>query len=143
MTRPLYETQNDRAREMDAIRKIAGPNDIVRKLPIRYGVDFLVFRNDVAHAWIEVKCRNNPKDQYPDLMISVAKILEGIKTSQMTGLPFVLVIEWTDVVGTLRIHNTDGFKMGWGGRDDRGDAQDQEPVFHIPTAHFAIRFKKR
>lgn len=143
MARPFYEDENDRRREADVVRKLMSPNDTIQKLPIRYGVDFMIFRNETPFKWVEVKCRNNPKDQYPDLMISVAKIVGGINLSEKTGIPFVLVIDWSDCICSLRIYNTDGFKMSWGGRADRNDAQDMEPVFHIPTAHFATNHKKR
>lgn len=143
MSRPLYETENDRRREADAVRKLLTPNDVIHKLPIRYGVDFIIFRNEAPFKLVEVKCRNNPRDQYPDLMISVAKIVEGIKLSELMGIPFVLVVEWSDCIGSLRIYNTDGMKVSWGGRNDRGDPQDMEPVYHINTAWFATNFKKR
>lgn len=143
MTRPLYETENDRRREADAVRKIIGPKDTVQKLPIRYGIDFVVFRDEKPYKWVEVKCRNNPRSQYDDLMISVAKIHEGIRLSQMTGVPFVLLVEWSDCIGSIRIYNTDGMAISWGGRSDRNDPQDMEPVYHIPTAHFATVFTKR
>lgn len=142
MSRPLYETENDRAKEADVVRKLMSPNDTIHKLPIRYGVDFIMFRNDVPNKWIEVKCRNNPKDKYPDLMISVAKITSGIELSKTTGIPFILVVDWEDCICSLRIYNTDGMSISWGGRQDRDDTQDMEPVYHIPSAHFAVRYKK-
>ena len=56
MARPLYESSDDRIRELAAVnRLLRGTEKTVRKLPIRYGVDFAIITNGEITAWAEVK----------------------------------------------------------------------------------------
>jgi hypothetical protein len=133
MDRPAYEETNERTREMDAIKKILNPNDTVKRLPARYGISFMTFRNDIPHSWVESKLIDIAKGETNTFTIGVAKIVHGIRLSERTGIPFTLVIEWKDIIGTLRVFNTDIMKMQW---------ENDEPVYHIPSAHLATRFMK-
>ena len=140
MARPLYETADDRQRELAAVnRLLRGTEKTVRKLPIRYGVDFAIITNGEITAWAEVKCRNNSSALYPTLMISAAKIWQGVYTSINTGKPFFVVAEWTDKIGFIRIETVKDIKIGFGGRTDRGDTQDIEPVYLIPIKAFKLK----
>lgn len=135
--RPFYETRNDLQNELDALRKIAVRTTPV-KLPLRYEIDFAMVDGDKICAFAEVKCRTNPFGQYPTLMISAAKLISGITLSGMTGCPFWLIVQWTDKVGALEVDSISKWRMSIGGRRDRGDDQDIEPVVHIPTTAFKI-----
>lgn len=135
--RPFYETRKDLQKEISALRKIAVRTTPV-KLPLRYEIDFAMVDGDKICAFAEVKCRTNPFGQYPTLMISAAKLISGITLSGMTGCPFWLIVQWTDKIGALEIDSLSRFTMGIGGRWDRGDEQDIEPVVHIPTSAFKI-----
>jgi len=140
MARPLYETEDDRKRELAAInRLLRGTEKTVRKLPIRYGVDFAIITNGEITAWAEVKCRNNSSALYPTLMISAAKIWQGVYTSINTGKPFFVVAEWTDKIGFTKIETVEGLSLGFGGRTDRNDSQDVEPVYFIPIKIFTMK----
>jgi len=140
MARPLYETADDRQREIAAInRLLRGTEKTVRKLPIRYGVDFAIIKDGEITAWVEVKCRFNESDKYPTLMISAAKIWQGVYTSINTGKPFFVVAEWTDKIGFTKIETVEGLSLGFGGRTDRNDSQDVEPVYFIPIKIFTMK----
>lgn len=135
--RPFYETRKDLQNEIDALRKISVKTTPM-KLPLAYKIDFALMDGDKIVCWAEVKCRTNRYGQYPTLMISMAKLISGITLSGMTGFPFWLIVKWTDKIGALEINGLSKFEMGSGGRRDRGDDQDIEPVCHIPTSAFKI-----
>lgn len=140
MSRPLYETDNDRRKERLAMdRLLMGSNKVFRKLPIRYGVDFAIISDGKIVSWAEVKCRNNSSALYQTLMISAAKIWTGVTLSAQTGKPFFIVAEWTDGIGYLKIPDVSLFDLGFGGRTDRNDAQDMEPVYFIPVELFKMK----
>ena len=59
----------------------------------------------------------------------------------MTGIPFIFVVQFDDYIGVadmsdLYIDAEYYPRVKMGGRDDRGDWQDTEPVIHIPTNKF-------
>jgi hypothetical protein len=140
MARPLYETADDRSRELAAInRLLRNSGKTVRKLPIRYGVDFAVLKEGEITAWVEVKCRFNDSDKYSTLMISAAKVWQGVYTSINTGKPFFVVAEWKDKIGFIKIKTVEGLFLGFGGRSDRNDAQDVEPVYFIDICKFTMK----
>ena len=134
MSKPAYEDVNDRVREMDAIRKILNPDDTVKRLPARYGISFMTLRRGAPHSWVEALCIDTLKEKSETFTIGVAKVIHGIRLAERTGIMFCAVVEWKDVVCSIRIYNTDSMKMKW----DDGD----EPVYHIPSAHLATRFLK-
>ena len=84
--RPIYETQFDLAREnevKDTLKVMWGVE--FNKLPIAYHVDWMVTRNGEAKAFAELKCRNNPRRQYPTLMLSLHKWMHGKDLAKEIG----------------------------------------------------------
>jgi hypothetical protein len=67
-------------------------------------------------------------------MLSLAKIIHGMELARATEKPFLVVVEWNDVVGWHKVEKVHSIRMG--GRVDRGDWQDMEPVVDIPTSEF-------
>lgn len=137
--RPTYETEADRKNEKRVAQKAASAwgGCLAEKLPKQYRADFgFVDSRESVLAWAEVKCRTNEHDRYPTYMLSLAKWLEAERLSQDTGLPFYLLVEFTDGIYYLRVKKLEGISIKMGGRSDRGDAQDREPTVHIPMRHF-------
>ena len=86
-----------------------------------------------------MKCRTNPKDKYPTYMLSLDKWLAGMNMHLFGGLPFVLVVQWSDCIGFLKCVNAiKHITIDMGGRKDRNDSQDIEPVVYIPTNLFKV-----
>lgn len=139
MTRPLYETHIDVKNELAVINTVAvlARMEAV-KLPIRYSVDFALIKDKSIRAWIEVKCRKNQQAAYSTLMISAAKLMDGVNLATQSGRPFFLIVRWTDKLGRLKINDLTNYNLGFGGRKDRSDAQDLEPVYEIPIKQFEI-----
>ena len=104
--------------------------------PVKSAWDYFAVKNRDVLALVEIKCRRNAHDKYPTYMISTEKIHRCLSRSWFTGIPFWLIVAFTDQT-MLWIAN-DGSDVGHtlGGRWDRGDQQDIELVTHIPMEQF-------
>jgi hypothetical protein len=138
MTRPIYERPHDLDAErgiIEAVAAVTGTTPL--KLPRSYSVDFAMLDETGLRAWVEVKRRSNPKAAYPTLLLSARKVMHGLWLAQMSGRPFMLAVQWEDTGPQwLRVEGLDGLMVQAGGRTDRGDSQDVEPVCLFPTASF-------
>lgn len=134
--RPLYETQEDLDREREAIISLcAKTNSRPVKLPISAHADYMMVRDNEAKAIVEVKCRKNNRLAYDTYMISKHKY-EGLLSWTNYGLMPILLVSWADSIGYIRLPCQ--HEIAKGGRTDRGDAQDIEPVVHIKTTDFIL-----
>lgn len=139
MSRPLYENKAHLAKEFALADELAVLWKCeFEKLPIRYGVDYLIMRKGTIVGFCEMKVREYEMDQLERMggfMLSLGKWLEGLRLRDVTGMPFVIAIKlldgiyWHSVTG-----GHDGMKIG--GRKDRGDWQDVEPVVLLKRARF-------
>lgn len=137
--RPIYEGSGDLDNERTVITKLCEEWDMeAAKLPITYNVDYGLFKDSKLRAWVEVKCRSCGIDQYDTYFISAKKILNGVFLSQNTGSPFILAVQWTDALGYINIKSDTKFDIRIGGRRDRNDWQDVEPMAHFSTRDFNI-----
>lgn len=134
--RPLYETREDLGRERKVARYFGRATDSVPvKLPINAHADFIMVREGEAKAVVEIKCRNNSRLAYDTYMISQHKY-EGLLSWEGYGLKPILLVSWTDSVGFISLPCQHTKSIG--GRRDRGDIQDIEPVVHIEIAQFKL-----
>jgi hypothetical protein len=135
--RPIYETDGDLEKEREIGRTLSRAwKATLHKLPRAYNVDWmLVNAQGQAKAFVELKSRSNPSTQYPTLMLSLHKWMHGKAMAKEIGGVFLVVVRWTD---GLYYHRQGDCEVtyGIGGRTDRGDDQDVEPVVHIPTKEF-------
>lgn len=136
-TRPIYETPANIAAENAVSEAISKLWDIkIVKLKRLYPFDRAVIRDKEITGFLEIKCRPNPKDQYPEYMISLDKIRWALEIRQTLGHPCFLAVQWTDQLGIHRIDSKMDYWVGMGGRIDRNDPQDMEPVVMINTKWF-------
>ena len=137
MTRPTYENASDRSAETVAVQKFiksfGGEVDFI-KLPLQYKMDFALTRNGVITALVEVKCHRNKKHAYPTYMISMSKLVAAAGYRSI-GINCILLVQWADAMGWVQMSNED-WSVRVGGRKDRNDWQDIEPVTHIPINEF-------
>ena len=140
MNRPLYESPQDLTNEASLVGICEREwNCKAHKLAIKYGVDFALVRHQIVCAFVEIKARTTPRDRYPTYMISLDKMVRAGDLYSATGLPVFLVVGWTDGAGWTSLHQRDWARdVRIGGRTDRGDAQDTEPVVHIPVFEFKV-----
>jgi len=137
--RPLYENQVSLKNEADtalAVEKAWGADLI--KLSMKNKIDFLLKnKTGKPRAFIEIKNRTCNRGQYPTYMLSLDKWVAGLSLQLYTQLPFILVVSWADEIGYVKCLKTlKDTTIDIGGRVDRGDAQDIEPVIHIPIHLF-------
>ena len=135
--RPTYETSGDLSKETIAIKKFIasfGGSADFAKLPIQYKMDFCLIDNKTIRTFVEVKCRTNKKTAYSTYIISMSKVVAAKSYSDF-GVNCILLVQWTDHMGWVDLSNND-WDAKIGGRKDRGDWQDIEPVVHIPISEF-------
>ena len=70
-------------------------------------------------------------------MISLGKVLAARKMTEGTSLPSFLVVQWQDRMGYIRLDSLEETEIVMGGRMDRVDAQDVEPVVLFPVQDFS------
>lgn len=139
--RPIYETEEDLAKEASLGSIIARHWKCrMQKLQPRDHFDYAAIRDGKVSAFIEIKNRTNKMSQYPTYMISMTKVINATMTTIATGIPCFLVVRWIDKTGYVNIGNIDT-TVTMGGRTDRSDPQDVEPVCHIDIGEFK-RFRK-
>jgi len=128
--RPIYENGETRAAEEATIRRAADRWGVeYAKLPIQYRIDWALLRDGKVAAWCECKRRHNRQSKYSSLMLSLSKVTHGLELASQTGLPFLVVVEWDDCLAYWKADRISGVRIG--GRVDRGDWQDVEPVVDI------------
>jgi hypothetical protein len=128
--RKQYETAADRAKEQALANAFAEHGYEFYKLPMQYRLDFVVFKGGVAKAFIEVKHRNVRLLQYDTAMVSLSKVIQARLLTQHTGLPAYLLNVYIDSIA--RFDFAGDYKLGKGGRSDRGDAQDADICAYFP-----------
>lgn len=138
--RPRYETREDLTREAELSRVASKKfNCTFSKMPDRYGLDFCATRDGRVVCFAEVKVRTTPFSMYQTYMISLGKVMAARNLAGVTGLPSLLIVGWSDAWGQTRL-DIDPWvgSISVGGRTDRGDPQDIEPVVMIPMSAFSI-----
>jgi hypothetical protein len=134
--RPLYESAHDRMNESNVSDTLSSAWKCkFVKLPISYHVDWMLLRNNEIVAFAELKTRKVSSTQYPTLILSLNKWMKGLDLANTTGKPFIIIAKWTDGIFYF-FARPDGVTFGYGGRIDRNDSQDMEPVAFINTKNF-------
>lgn len=133
--RPIYENDSDRTAES----KIGEAIEMawccsIKKLPISYRLDFALFRNLKMVGMAEIKVRKVQRSHYPTYFISSSKWMAGKQMSLHLKIPFLIVIGYHDGIFWFKASEVEPCKVEWGGRSDRGDSQDMEPMAHFETS---------
>ena len=137
-TRPRYETQGDLSREALFSRMASEKfNCTFMKMPIRYGLDFAAMRDGKVVAFVEMKVRTNPVQQYPTYMVALSKLMAARELTASARVPSLLMVRWSDAWGQTDLSQFIG-DVSFGGRKDRDDWQDMEPVCLIEMDRFKI-----
>ena len=105
-----------------------------KKLPLQYKLDFAITRNKNVIGFCEVKSRNCSVVQYNTYIISLKKIMAGLELAKITNTKSMLLIGWNDMIGYTQMDTH--FKTIIGGRTDRFDWQDEEPMAEINITKF-------
>lgn len=136
-SRPIYENEATLSSENAnrvAIEHVLGGKLI--KLPVQYGLDWAMVNHlNTIEKWVELKARTGPSTLYSTYAISSMKVQRALQLERETGLPALLVVRFSDGVYTtyFKRFTERSVVIRMGGRTDRNDPEDQEPMWHIPT----------
>ena len=138
--RPYYETEHNLNQEKEVVKIMSEEwRSHFYKLPISYHLDYALVRDNRMRGFAEIKCRTNRVDTYPTYMISLLKLIKANELSAETGLPCLLLVQWIDWLGWTTFDMD--YELSYGGRKDRGDGSDVEPVAHFPIDIFTLVHK--
>ena len=130
--RTMYENQTDRDNEQGVITFACREWGYdAHKLPISYGLDYALSKENRIVGYAEVKRRHNLKNKYPTIFIAQHKWM----SARALELPCIWVVAWNDCLGYINF-NTPYEYIAMGGRKDRSDPADQEPMVHWDTNNF-------
>ena len=137
--RPKYESPADIELETEVAKFLAGKwsSDAV-KLPRFYKCDWALRRGRKVGAFLEIKCRKNASGKYPTIILSADKWTYLRQVDEALGVPALFVAKFTDGIRFIRPAKANGMVVEMGGRQDRGDWQDVEPVVHIPIGEMTV-----
>lgn len=140
MTRPIYESPHDRAKERAVLRTLAERwQSEVIPAPKLSCYDAVIKRDGAIVGLVEIKCRNVRSDTYPNIILSkpkVDKICRIARAGQITVKP-LFVVRFLDKIMGVELQ-PELYQMGKAGRIDRGDAADVEICYEIPIEWFNL-----
>lgn len=141
--RPLYEDGSTLTEEVrffaDLQSHTSHEHYRWRKLPLAYRIDCAAISilSNRVEGYGEFKRRQVEMATYPTLILSLHKWDDLVRYS-LYGWSR-LYVRWDDYDAMLPVStSTEKYPVTFGGREDRGDWQDQEPVVHIPVSEFRL-----
>lgn len=130
--RPTYESAGDRRNESGVIDRVCRAWSCKAvKLPIQYKLDYALCRIGEVAAFAEVKVRTHTFGTYPTYILSYSKKVAAMQYE----FPCFLIVSFEGDIRYADLKKIDSF-VRIGGRNDRNDPQDVEPVVHIPMGSF-------
>ena len=131
----MYENDNDLRSEKNLISYVSDCWNVASyKLPMSYKIDYVMYRNESPVGFAEVKVRTHTFGTFPTYIISLAKVMEARRLARETNTKSILIVSWTDRTGFLDFFSHHQIRHG--GRSDRNDWQDQEPMCHFDLKNF-------
>lgn len=137
MSRPVYETAETEHSEEAAARLIGDRLrcEVVRNKKF-YPADYSFLRDRRVVALGEIKVRRNLRAAYPTFFISAEKLAKCRQLASDVRLPFALFVWWLDGIFYLDASSAEHEHVTVGGRRDRGDPSDVEPLVHFSITAF-------
>lgn len=141
MARPTYETAEDKANEHRATQwlKSVHRNHQVHLLKKYYPCDILIISPVGTATFVEYKRRHITADKYNTAIFPAIKWSEIKRMAESLNSRAAIMFEYNDYYMTSR--QGFNYKISVGGRRDRNDTQDIEPLLEIPMDQF-IRSEK-
>jgi len=137
--RKIYETRETQDAEMAAAKRVGALLRLTpHKMPRAHVLDFAFCdARDGIRQFAEVKCRPHHHEHHPTYMLSSHKVLRAralVEAFPQTDEPFLAVQYTTGLFMCSLLF--DDLPPTWGGRRDRHDPEDMEPVVYIPHSRF-------
>lgn len=138
MSRPAYETEDDRAAQDRALRRVVNGAWAMNYAlaPAKSAVDAIAGKNGRWTRILEVKCRTASHRAYPTYMLARSKYENLLRLGEDQKVKPFLIVEWSDELGYVQLPCN--HTIGPGGRTDRGDPADEEMCVYIPITEFTI-----
>jgi hypothetical protein len=131
MNRPIYEDHDDRAAEKLLVEFLVNVNrwSGFERTPKMYPCDWVIDLGGGDFGLLELKWREKFYSQY---LISLHKVATLITYAEIGNFVPMLGVGWKDIreVALWEPIRREYLKPGFGGRRDRGDHQDVEPVVY-------------
>jgi hypothetical protein len=138
MSRPIYESDKDRKNESELAERVSELWGVEAKAnPRQYPIDY-TFLNEQGkvEGFAEIKVRTHKCGTFSTYILSAMKLANAKMLMTATGKDVILIVKWScGSIGFLDL-STPPDSIEWGGRNDRNDSQDQEPVVHWNLNHF-------
>lgn len=99
-------------------------------------VDYWAEKDGRIHGYFEIKCRSHESTRYPSVFLNVRKWCNLVNFSH-TGYPSHFVVEFTDGVFCIDVHNIDPRDVVLGGTRARDGRNGYEPMINVPIAHMS------
>lgn len=132
----LFETQEDLDSERAAIIRFAGfTNSIPFKLPMESMADYVLVKDGLAKAIVEIKCRTNKSDQYDEYLLGEKKYTALCNWANYGFTP-ILLISWPNAMGYVKVPVEHTTSMQ--GRNDRGASITADKVVLIDMGQFKM-----
>ena len=133
--RPIYESNDDLRSEKNVVGYVSECWNVASyKLPMSYKIDYAMYRDDILMGFAEVKCRTHKFGTFPTYIISLGKVMEARRLARETETNSILIVSWTDKIGYIDFLSHHQIRHG--GRADRNDWQDVEPMCHFDLKYF-------
>ena len=134
-TRPKYETSEDLNNEGSIINHVSKLWNVnFSKLPLSYKLDYAMYRENSLMGFCEIKRRKYRRLDFETYIISLDKVIKANQLSDITNTKSILLVSWLDGMGWINLN--EDFLCKRGGRNDRNDWQDVEPVCHFRISKF-------
>ena len=135
--RPLYERQEDRARQRQliAFMQRERPDLQCVETEPQAPYDFAFTQHGKTVAIVEVKARQCAMHRFAYYMIGAAKVDTLRELAREMPCAAYLLVGWPDGVGLLHLGEKT-FRRSRNGRHDRNDPQDMELCEFIPLTAF-------
>ena len=136
--RQQYETQADKNREFVAkglLKEMFYKREIV-KLHKHYIIDFVLLDGKEIVGVVEFKTAKYSIDKHPTFMMSLNKWNKGLEYYHQHNIPFYILAKYTEGYYLHEYSPNLSYKVELGGRRDRDDPLDIEPIIRINTGRF-------
>ena len=133
----MYETKDDLKNEEEVKKFLINKWKVnIYKLPLSYKMDFCLEKGKKIVAFAEIKNRTTPYDRYPTYILSLAKVVASRQLANETRTQPLLIVNWTDQIRWINLK--EDFNCTIGGRKDRNDWQDIEPLCEFDINKFNL-----
>jgi hypothetical protein len=142
MTSVMYETPADLQREQATIERFLAhfPGCTAEKLPRNTHADFAILSPKGKRVlYVEVKQRFCSRRRYSTYWIGKSRLERLARSALRDGVTPLLLVEWEDALGFVDPNKAlKASKISIGGRTDRNDERDIEPMASFPFHLFTF-----